>query len=217
MLTALQQKVVRVVRELPQAEGFALAGGAGLVAQGTSSRPTNDLDFFAENPADVDRFLPVLEPSLEAAGLTVERVQTEPGFARLSVADQSERTLIDLAYDTRLFAPVDTDFGPVLALDELAADKVLAVFGRAEARDFVDLLALTQHYSLARLVDLASSKDPGFNLDVFRSALGSISRHPRPTFQLSDEEYQDLLDLVSQWRTELGRSIRRNLGPELGL
>lgn len=67
MLTALQQRVVGVVRELPQAEGFALAGGAGLVAQGTTSRPTNDLDFFAETAPDVDRFLPVLEQSLRTA------------------------------------------------------------------------------------------------------------------------------------------------------
>jgi hypothetical protein len=102
-------------------------------------------------------------------------------------------------------------------LDELAADKVLAVFGRAETRDFVDLLALSEHYTLTHLIDLASSKDSGFNLDVFRSALGSITRHPRPTFQVSDEEYQKLMRLVSQWRAELGRSMRRDLGPELEL
>ncbi len=217
MLTALQQRVVEVVRELPQAEGFALAGGAGLVAQGTTSRPTNDLDFFAETATDVDRFLPVLEHSLKTAGMTVKRIEAEPGFARLSVADESEQTLVDLAYDTRLFAPVETDFGLVLALDELAADKTLAVFGRAEARDFVDLQALSEHYTLDRLIELASTKDAGFNLDVFRTALGSMRRHPRPTFQVTDSEYEALQRLVSQWQRDLDRSLKRRSGPELGL
>lgn len=214
MLTALQQQLVQAVRELPQAEGFALAGGAGLIAQGTSSRPTNDLDFFAESSADVDQFLPILEGSLRDAGLKVERITAEPGFARLSVGNESDQTLIDLAYDARLFAPVETDFGLVLALDELAADKTLAVFGRAEARDFVDLMALSEHYGLDELIELASAKDAGFDLAMFRMALGSISRHPRAIFQVSDHEYEMLQTLVSQWRTELGRNIKRNPGPE---
>ncbi len=159
----------------------------------------------------------MLEQSLKTAGLTVGRIEAEAGFARLSVADENEQTLVDLAYDTRLFAPVETDFGPVLALDELAADKTLAVFGRAEARDFVDLHALSDHYSLDQLIELASTKDTGFNLDVFRTALGSMRRHPRPMFQVSDAEYEALRRLVSQWQRDLDRSLRRRSGPELGL
>lgn len=79
-------------------------------------------------------------------GLTVDTVEPAPGSMRLVVGDGQDKTLVDLSYDTRRFAPVDTDFGRVLALDQLAADKTLAVFGRAEPRDFVDLFALSQHY-----------------------------------------------------------------------
>lgn len=210
MLTVLQQRLVQAVRELPQAEGFALAGGAALIAQGASNRPTKDLDFFAESSADVDQFLPVLEASLEEAGLSVERIVAEPGFARLSVSDESDHTLIDLAYDTRLYAPVETDFGPVLALDELATDKTLAVFGRAEARDFVDLMALSEQYTLDQLIELASAKDAGFDLAMFRMALASMSRHPRPTFQVSEEDYERLQNLVSRWMADLDQRLKRD-------
>ena len=216
MLTPLQRRVAKAVRELPGSEGFALAGGAGLVVQGAISRVTNDLDYFAEQPGEVDRFIPVLRASLQDMGLTVDTVEAAPGFVRLIVGDGQDETLVDLAYDTRLFAPVETDFGRVLALDELAADKTLAVFGRAEPRDFVDLFALSQHFSLDRLIELASAKDPGFDIGVFHSALGSMSRHRRSIFQMSDDEYEALLGLVSRWRAELRRSLGRD-GPGLDI
>lgn len=42
-----------------------------------------------------------------------------------------------------------TEVGPALALDELAADNMLALFGRAEARDFVDVYRLRARYDRA--------------------------------------------------------------------
>lgn len=54
-------------------------------------------------------------------------------FARLTVVDRDERCRIDFAADVRIREP-DTE-GPtaILSLEELAADKVLALFGRAAA------------------------------------------------------------------------------------
>src|SRR5207253_11145893 len=64
-----------------------------------------------------------------------------------------------LAADARLFRPEAGRLGPTLAGEELATDKLLAVFGRAEARDFVDLLAVERRYGLPRLCELAAEKD----------------------------------------------------------
>jgi len=55
-------------------------------------------------------------------------------------------------------------------------DKVLAVFGRAEARDFVDLAALADHFDLAELFRLAAEKDPGFSIEVFAEMLERLNR-----------------------------------------
>ena len=49
----------------------------------------------------------------------------------------------------------------MLSGEELAIDKVLALFGRAEARDFVDLMALEPRYGLERLCEDASSERGG--------------------------------------------------------
>ena len=60
-------------------------------------RPTRDLDFFTTSADHVDRFLPVVEEALVAAGHRVERRQVGHGFARLVVSTDDEATVVDLA------------------------------------------------------------------------------------------------------------------------
>lgn len=45
-LTAFQTEVARLFFALPESKGFLLAGGAALLAQHLTARPTEDLDFF---------------------------------------------------------------------------------------------------------------------------------------------------------------------------
>lgn len=139
MLTELQERVARIITELPEARGFALAGGAALVVHGLTERSTNDLDYFTTAPADVPTLRRAIEIAMAEAGFTVTAVTASEEFVRLEVRDGTGDTRIDLAWDARMRPPVATDFGTVLHEDELAADKLLAVFGRAEARDFLDV------------------------------------------------------------------------------
>jgi hypothetical protein len=148
MLTALQLQVARVVADLPEAEDFVLAGGAALIAHNVTDRATMDLDFFATSAVAPGRLLPALEAALEARSLMVERIQVTESFVRLKVTADAESTILDLAYDARLTDPTETDLGRTLSLEELAADKTLALFGRAAARDFIDADTLTQRFEL---------------------------------------------------------------------
>jgi hypothetical protein len=45
-LTEFQLQVAQLFFGLPASDGFLLAGGGALLAQGLTSRPTQDLDFF---------------------------------------------------------------------------------------------------------------------------------------------------------------------------
>ncbi len=163
MLSPLQEQVAAIIAGLEEAEGFALAGGAALIARGDVRRSTRDLDFFGLTPDAVDRLIPIVESALETAGLSVRRIQEGAGFARLLVDDGREQTELDLAADARLFPAEPGEHAPLLAGEELAVDKLLALFGRAEARDFVDLMALEPRYGLVRLCQLAAEKDRGFD------------------------------------------------------
>lgn len=216
MLSPLQRRVLETVRDLPEAEGFALAGGAALILTGEVARATDDLDFFAQTPSEVAALVPALDAALERAGFSVERVHHATGFVRLQISGDDDTTLVDLSYDARIHPAVEGPIATTLSRDELAADKTLAVFGRAEARDFVDLQALTAHYALGQLTRLASSKDPGFDLATFYEALGSFGRHPRDTFGIGDDEYEDLRSAVDRWRLEVRKVLEHEI-PGRGL
>lgn len=69
MLSPLQEQVAAIIAGLEEAEGFALAGGAALIARGEVDRQTRDLDFFGLTGDAVDQLVPAAERALRAAGL----------------------------------------------------------------------------------------------------------------------------------------------------
>ncbi|MHB1533159.1 MAG: nucleotidyl transferase AbiEii/AbiGii toxin family protein [Acidimicrobiales bacterium] len=216
MLSSLQQRIARIVGGTIEGDDFALAGGGALVSRGEVDRLTQDLDFFGLAPESVDRVSPLVQEALSRAGLEIGVVREAHGFVRLSVSDGNERTEVDLAADARLFP---AEQGPVvrtLAVEELAVDKVLAIFGRAEARDFIDLQALEPRYGLARLFQLAAEKDRGFRSEVFREMLGRFQRLARQEFQLDSKGYGALAATVEKWRVH-ALDIGREAGPDMGI
>lgn len=200
MLTPLQKQVAAIVASLAEAEGFALAGGAALIARGEVQRQTRDLDFFGLTPAAVDRLVPAVDRALQNAGLVVRHVQENPGFARLIVESEDDRTELDLAADARLFPAEPGEPAPMLSGQELAVDKVLAVFGRAEARDFLDLAAVEARYSLDRLFELAAEKDRGFTPEMFAEMAGQFSRLRAEEFGIPSGQYEQLARTVLHWQ-----------------
>jgi len=139
VLSALQQRVARIVADLPEAEQFALAGGAALVLAQIVDRETRDLDFFGPSADDVDALADAVEAALVEAGMNVRRERSSHGFARLAVSHGGELTEVDLGVDARIRPTEPGPYGPTMALEELAADKLLALFDRAQARDFIDV------------------------------------------------------------------------------
>lgn len=209
MLSQLQEQVAEIVAGLDEARDFALAGGSALIARGEIQRQTRDLDFFGLEANAVDRLLPLVEHALQAAGLTVRRIQVSTGFARLIVESGEERTELDLGTDARLFPAEAGEPVPVLSAEELAVDKVLAVFGRAEARDFADLMVLEPRYGLDRLCQLAADKDLGFHPGVFADMLSQFNRLRRDEFELDDAGYEQLREAVERWHEQAIELARR--------
>jgi hypothetical protein len=128
----------------------------------------------------------------------------------------NSETEVDFGLDSRLFPLEQGELFPVLASKELAVDKVLAVFGRAEARDFVDLNALEQLFKLDDLFVWAAEKDRGFDLGVFADMARRAGLLDSSEFNLTDSEYQRLLAEVVRWR-ELALELARNRDRDNGL
>ncbi len=203
MLTPLQQRLARTFLALPEAAEFALAGGAALVTRGVVERPTQDLDFFTPDAQAVRLAVDALVAVLARDGLQVSVIRGGPSFARLAVDDGREEVLVDLGYDHRLRPSEPSPLGPVLALEELAADKTLALFGRAEARDFVDVQALAERLGIERLLALAAEKDRGFDRYVMASMLGRFERLAPREFGLDGDAFERLATFVRALRRQL--------------
>jgi hypothetical protein len=200
VLSPLQERVAAIVAGLAEAEGFALAGGAALIARGDVQRQTRDLDFFGLSPDAVDLLVPAVDRALHDAGFVVDHVQESHGFARLIVESGDDRTELDLGADARLFPAESGLPAPTLSGEELAVDKVLAVFGRAEARDFVDLAAIEERYGLDRLFELAAEKDRGFTPKMFAEMAGRFARLRQEEFGIDADQHEELARRVAAWR-----------------
>lgn len=84
LLTPFQLAVARLFFSLPAAQGFLLAGGAALLAQELTHRPTQDLDFFtARGAGDVHQAKDEFTTAAHARGWTVEHLQGSGEFCRL--------------------------------------------------------------------------------------------------------------------------------------
>ena len=196
MLSPLQERIASLVSQLEAAEDFVLAGGAALVARGDVDRTTRDLDYLACSADQVPRLHVALKHALTADGLAVT-------------------TEVDLAYDFRLLPPEDTFVGRTLAGEELAIDKVLCLFDRAEARDFIDLAAVVDRWGLDHLCQRAKEKDGGFEREILAQQLDRFDRLPAQDFQLSDDERQRLRGVVRLWQLHLRQPPHRG-GPGRG-
>jgi hypothetical protein len=139
---------------------------------------TRDLDCFGPSHVHVNRVVPAAENALKAAGFSVRRILEGKSFVRLEVIGEKDVTEVDFGADFRLLPAERGPLGMVLAGEELAINKVLAVFGRAEARDFVDLAAFEERYGLLQLCRRAMDKDPGFDPQIFRDMVRSFARLP---------------------------------------
>jgi hypothetical protein len=103
---------------------------------------------------------------LETNGYTVRAIRERPGFVQAEVSKQDERVLMEWAHDSayRFFPLLEhEELGLALHPFDLATNKLLALVGRREVRDWVDVIECHRKLQpLGYLAWAASGKDPGF-------------------------------------------------------
>jgi hypothetical protein len=174
-LTPLQSDILACVAPHRSPDSH-LAGGAAIHFAPDSQRYSADLDFFHDSAERVAQAFAADDATLRTAGFDVHVELSQPGFLRALVSRDSESTRVDWAHDTawRFLPPVqDTLGGYLLHPIDLAINKTLALAGRDEPRDFVDILYVHAHVlPVPALVWAACGKDPGFSplslLDLLR-------------------------------------------------
>jgi hypothetical protein len=202
-LTPFQKGVARllIANRTPESH---IAGGAVINRAETGLRYSEDLDIFHDVAASVAASAEADAKVLQEAGYSLAWAMRNEGFFRAEVSRGDGRVRLDWTTDSAFrFFPVqpDEDFGYCLHLADLATNKVLALAGRSELRDFLDILQLDRDYlSLGATMWAACGKDPGFTPDLL---LDQTNRHSR--YQESDLKGEnlarpvDLRELKRQW------------------
>ena len=165
-LTALQERVLAIIRPMRH-PGSHVAGSLPLHHRADSDRESRDIDLFHDAQAAMQAACVADSTALEQAGLTVRRTASwSDSFRRAVVSDAAEVVEMDWAVDSawRFSPPIeDPVMGWRLHDIDLACNKALALAGRSETRDLIDILAWDRHFGLSAIVWAACGKDPGFN------------------------------------------------------
>lgn len=80
---------------------------------------------------------------------------------------------------------------------------MLALFDRAESRDFADVYVLARRYGAPLLLARAAAIDSGFDVMIFASMLRTLARFTDDEIPVPTEEVPALRDFFARWATDL--------------
>lgn len=205
-LSDFQVELANLFFSLPESAGFLLAGGGALIAQGIVPRPTEDLDFFTSRDlGSVQAASDALSAATTQRGWPAELKRTGDEFRRWQISGP-EVVLVDLAIDSPATgAPTVTIAGPTLAPEELAVRKTLALYSRAEPRDFIDVYVLHQRFHRDATLRRAAEADRGFDPELFGQTLRTHARIDDLDFPDVGIDITDVRAYFDAWADDLVR------------
>ena len=179
-LSPLQKQILRVIAKNRSPDSH-VAGGAPFALR--SARGSEDIDIFHDAEETLIRCCEIDVKALRDAGFGVETSVLGRSFIDGAVTDAAgEATRIQWSRDSavRFFPAIkDEVFGYRLHDLDLAVNKVLAMAGRREARDYYDVIRLHREGTpLAALAWAAPAKDPGFTPELILDEINRNSNYP---------------------------------------
>lgn len=206
-MTEHQARVARLLSANRSFDSY-LAGGAAILIEPNTTRYSRDLDYFHDSEARVAEAFEADRRALAAGGYALDVELNQPGYIRAVVRARGEATKVEWARDSAWrFLPAvrDARVGFVLHPVDLAVNKVLALAGRDEARDVVDMVHLTRAVlGLGPLCWAACGKDPGFTPLSILELLRRRGRvRPEDLARLDLAQPVDLVELKHAWLAAL--------------
>lgn len=219
ILTPLQKESLEIFFSLPDADNFYLTGGTALAAFYLQHRLSEDLDIFVPEERLVrhtgNRFI----KELETEGFEVKIVRTFLSFMELVVKKEKESVRVHLAVDSpfRFEEPTKTDMGITIdSLLDITTNKLLALFGRFEPRDFIDVFFVVKenYMDLDYLISKGREKDPGLDEYYLAIAFEKANDFPDsiekiPVSMLKDIDVKEMKSFFSRHAVQLLNKSRK--------
>ncbi|MBI4770831.1 MAG: nucleotidyl transferase AbiEii/AbiGii toxin family protein [Chloroflexi bacterium] len=168
-----------------RAQKFYLTGGSALAEFYLGHRFSQDMDLFTQDKQAWQAIEEDVRFAVESVGGTLD-------FRAAKPQDELHRAIIRVAHEPELKVDIVRDAPPhfgepevqndaviVDSLENIAVGKLLALYGRAYPRDFVDVFFLLENgWNFRRLIELGKEKDPGLIEFYLAGTPGSGPGHP---------------------------------------
>ncbi|MEU0688362.1 nucleotidyl transferase AbiEii/AbiGii toxin family protein [Streptomyces uncialis] len=160
-LTELHRRLLADVLAIGTRYPPLITGGYAVQAHGLVDRLSQDLDVATQNPAPVDEIIRTVGDGLAERGWGVRHIESSPLSGRLIATDRAtgEECEVDVLKEAFWAPPTITEYGPVLALDDVIGTKVRALADRGAVRDLIDVHAAMRHRSTAEMENLGRRAD----------------------------------------------------------
>lgn len=181
-LTEFQRAICRLIgrQRLESGESY-VAGAAALNTLTGATRISRDIDLFHDTNQAVGVSSEADRKLLESHGYQVRAQREREAFVEAEVSKDNQSVVMQWAADSAFrFFPLlaHEDFGLTLHPFDLATNKVLALVGRLEVRDWVDVINCHARIQpLGYLAWAASGKDPGFSPAAILEQAGRSARY----------------------------------------
>lgn len=183
-LTPHQRAICRLIAANRIASGEAyIAGGVALNEILGATRVSRVIDLFHDTEEAVAVTWAADRRVLEAEGFDVVLLRERPSFVEAQVRKGRDSVLMQWARESafRFFPLVEqADLGLALHPFDLATNKVLALVGRLEVRDWIAVIECDRRLQpLGYLAWAACGKHPGFGPAAILSEAARTSRYSR--------------------------------------
>lgn len=206
ILSSLQSKFLKLFFQSYLGQDFFLTGGTALSAFYFQHRISEDLDLFTlKQNVEFNAVSAEVLKIIKLFSAKIENQVSSPTFLRFIMRIRQEKLKVDIVKDTlphfgKLKKVEDLQID---SLENLAVGKLLALFGRADAKDFVDLyflLKIKKTITFEKLFNMAKKKDAGLNefylADMF-SKVNEIKFFPEMFTVLDKEDFADFFIGIS--------------------
>lgn len=195
--TKLQDQFLELFFSSAVAEDFYLTGGTALARFYFHHRESVDLDLFTNNQeVDFDQVSAIMRGIVHRSQLKVVKTIVTDTFIQYITEGSKEKNLkVDIVKDT----PVR--FGEIVvkgklrldSVENIGSNKIAAIFGRTDGKDFVDLYMILKRTKLTfdHLYAQAKRKDLGLSEFYLAEALAAVNKvelFPKVTPLIDEKE-----------------------------
>lgn len=206
-LTDFQATLAKLLSKNRTPDSY-LAGGAALHIEPNSKRYSNDLDYFHDSEERVASAFEEDKHLLDNYKYNTEVILQYPGFVRALVSLEKDSSKVEWAHDSSWrFLPTILSEGAGYTLNpiDLGINKLLALVGRDEPRDYIDIHeVMDKVLPLGALCWAAAGKDPGLTPMMLIEMLRRRSKYrPEDMNRLNLIKPVDLVELKKIWLKEI--------------